>query len=105
MRHASDLQALDAAGLTPQDRVVMAGIDIGQSPGHRIVLGDERGGEAAAVLAVAARIGVHASQQFDQRARPCAKRLQAGLKSGHQHGGRNAFPGYVSHRHQKRLAG
>src|ERR1019366_1646627 len=51
-RHASDLQALNAARLTPQDRVVMASIDIWQSPEHGIVLGGKRGGQAAAVLAV-----------------------------------------------------
>ena len=81
----------------------MSGIDVGQDARGGIILGDKCSGEAAAVLAVAAGVAIHAADQLGQRAGSGGKRLQAGLKSRHQHGRGNALAGDVGNRHQKGL--
>src|SRR5208337_4065556 len=78
--NASRLQSLDGSYLAAQDRSVVSGVDVDQVAGFRMVLGEKRGGEAAAILTVGTCVGVHATDEFGQRARSNGERLQAGLE-------------------------
>ena len=101
-----------AAGVQPahartgyEDRRVVAGVDVFQCVRGGIVFGNECGGEAAAVLAVAAGVVVHAAYQFGERFGGTGERFEAGLIGGHKHGRGHALAGYVGDGYQISAAG
>ena len=47
---------------------IVSGIDVGESAGCGIVLGDKCRGESTAILAIAASVTIHAAYQLGQRA-------------------------------------
>ena len=104
-RNAARWPALDGSCLAAQDGRVVSGVDVGQAARCRAVLGDECGGEPAAILAIAAGLVVHAAYQVSQRTRDAGQRLQAGLVGGHQHGSGHALASYIGDGDQVRAAG
>ena len=82
---STDRQSFHGSGAAPENGCVVSGIDVGESPVHRIVLRQESGGEAQSSLAVGAGILVHPRDQFGQRTGDGGEGLEAGLK-GHKSG-------------------
>src|ERR1051326_3465515 len=79
----------------------MSSVDVRQHARGGIELGEKRGGETQASLAVAAGVAVHIRYKISQRAWRRRQRLQAGLKCGHKQRRWDAFTGNVGDREQE----
>src|SRR5260370_18048940 len=75
----------------------MACIDVVENSPGGVVLCEKSGSEAQAALAVGAGVLIHVRYKFRQSNLGGGKRLEAGLESRHQHGGRNALAGDVGY--------
>jgi hypothetical protein len=58
-RQAAAAQALDESIGAAQNRIIMAGVDLSETPPCRVVSGEKCSGEAQSALAVGAGVPVH----------------------------------------------
>ena len=83
----------------------MAGVDVRELAGKRIVFGKHCGGEALSPQAMFASIAIQTDGERSEWQALRSKRAQAGLERGHEERGRDAFSGDVGHYQHQLAAG
>src|SRR5579859_448887 len=89
--NAARFEAHDFTVFSPNNRIVVPGVDVLEPAGGRIVFGEKGGGKTAAVEAVSGGISIKPRNKFREQNAFAGNGAKARLKSGHEQRGRDTL--------------